>query len=465
MSKKIYLGILLAFTTLFVIGIPLNAAVLKVPSPYSKIQAAINAASPGDKIEVGPSTYNEFITIDKANLTIQSTAGAANTIIDAGGANKDIVTIIADGVTLDGFTLQNANGVNVAGIRMTGTTLDPVSRCTISNIITKNITGTKCAHGIRSNYVENSIFSNIEISDLTETVPQVSKGDGVFAILLSYTDHSKFTDIRISYLLGDANSQGIMLYSSCDHNEFTNTVISGLTATYDYACGINIWSRDPNPHSDYNTFTTTTIKNVNGSESVYGIQNRALVGNEHTGNRFIDTHISDLTSTDDVVLVIYNEYTIDTKLEDSYISYITAKKAAIGINNAWKYDNTVISGGEIKNLYATYEGSVAISFVRSTSTARVEEMTLSGSDHGVRISGSADACNISVHSNNIEGNTKHGLLNGDYHIVDAENNWWGDSSGPYHIRTNSTGAGNKVSNYVDYTPWLDAPQFHGKSKK
>jgi hypothetical protein len=41
--------------------------------------------------------------------------------------------------------------------------------------------------------------------------------------------------------------------------------------------------------------------------------------------------------------------------------------------------------------------------------------------------------------------------------VNAEDNWWGDESGPYHPTTNPSGLGDQVSNYVDYDPWSMEP--------
>jgi hypothetical protein len=38
--------------------------------------------------------------------------------------------------------------------------------------------------------------------------------------------------------------------------------------------------------------------------------------------------------------------------------------------------------------------------------------------------------------------------------VQAQNNWWGFSSGPFHFPTNISGEGNPVTDYVEFTPWL-----------
>ncbi len=55
------------------------------------------------------------------------------------------------------------------------------------------------------------------------------------------------------------------------------------------------------------------------------------------------------------------------------------------------------------------------------------------------------------------GNTYGIRSNADYLMVDGTNNWWGDASGPYHATLNPTGTGDAVSDYVDFDPWLGAP--------
>jgi parallel beta-helix repeat protein len=57
----------------------------------------------------------------------------------------------------------------------------------------------------------------------------------------------------------------------------------------------------------------------------------------------------------------------------------------------------------------------------------------------------------SIRNNNIVGNMDYGLFNGsDMETVDATDNWWGATDGPSH----SPGSGDKVSDFVEYDPWL-----------
>ncbi|MCK5259045.1 MAG: right-handed parallel beta-helix repeat-containing protein, partial [Thermoplasmatales archaeon] len=70
--------------------------------------------------------------------------------------------------------------------------------------------------------------------------------------------------------------------------------------------------------------------------------------------------------------------------------------------------------------------------------------------------------NPELHWNNIVYNTYYGILNNATQLINAEDNWWGDVGGPYHPTANPTGQGNRVSDYVDFDPWLtDSVQWVG----
>jgi hypothetical protein len=70
---------------------------------------------------------------------------------------------------------------------------------------------------------------------------------------------------------------------------------------------------------------------------------------------------------------------------------------------------------------------------------------------------------VTAHQNCIAGNTMAGmrvLPGGHPGVLDAENNWWGNASGPMHP-TNPPGTGDRVidswpltTDVVDFTPWL-----------
>ena len=105
-----------------VLGAPLAAragATIHVPGDYATIQAAIDAASSGDTVLVGPGTYPEAILIDNKSVVVQSTGGPAVTTID-GTTSPTAATVWAfPGVSpvLRGFTITGgtSNVVWVAG--------------------------------------------------------------------------------------------------------------------------------------------------------------------------------------------------------------------------------------------------------------------------------------------------------------------------------------------------------------
>jgi parallel beta-helix repeat protein len=115
---------------------PVMARVVVV---HTTIQAAVDAAHPGDTILVPPGNYRETVLVNKSGLTI---AGPPSAVLDAGGARSAIRVgtgtisrggpepscppLAVKGFTLLGMTIKNAASsavflVGVDGYRLTGT--------------------------------------------------------------------------------------------------------------------------------------------------------------------------------------------------------------------------------------------------------------------------------------------------------------------------------------------------------
>ena len=84
-----------------------------VPSQYSTIQAAVNAASSGDIISIANGTYNEQVTIpsSKSNIRLVG-ASQSGVILQVSSASQIALLINGSDITVSYMTIQNTAGVS-----------------------------------------------------------------------------------------------------------------------------------------------------------------------------------------------------------------------------------------------------------------------------------------------------------------------------------------------------------------
>jgi len=390
-----------------------GASTLLVPQDYTTIQAAVNAASPGDTIVVAAGTYNENqIRISKA-LKIYG-SGADSTIINGGDAvlsEAGLVRITANGgnVVFSGFTVRNAGGpfkgalkIRV-GIYVESNATGPSYTISNNKIYGTNNTNEAEDYGFYAQSgKENIVFRN---NLVTQT--------GANNIVLEL--HTGSTEI--SYNTLDAGVYGLsdsiffMTYGGVNVTTLQNVSYN----IFDMGTGVGPF--------DYNHRATgvsfCSVYPVLGSGPEAKFTNMVISGNTFNN--------------------------------------LKSHRRGIGFWNAGSGDNLVsplITGNTIEGV-AGSTGSYGIDFYGLTTNATITRNTIRNTATAIALrSGSAPGTQINY--NNIANNT----IGIDWTLgttaVDAHFNWWGNETGPTHA-TNPDGNGDTATDNVLFEPWLIKP--------
>ncbi len=154
MSSKTIISIFLAALVLFLAGAD-GATITVGPEgcDYVSIQAAIDAAGPGDVVEVSGGTYRENLVVDMPIVLRGAGNGTERPIVDAGGSGS-AVALVADGVRLEGFVLKNG-GFGWAGIEVRSE-----ENLIRGNLVTENSWYGIFLDGSRGTVVEENVIWN-----------------------------------------------------------------------------------------------------------------------------------------------------------------------------------------------------------------------------------------------------------------------------------------------------------------
>ncbi len=227
-------------------------------SDFISIQAAINAAQPGDKIIVKPGIYVEDITINK-NLTIVSESGnSSDTIVKSAKGSDDVFSVWSNGVSIKGFSI---NGAKYAGIHLFG-----VTGCNITN---NNLSNNGC--GI--DFYMFSSGNTLDNNQISDSVTGISLGDSWF----NYLSNNSVSNCSSAISLFDSrnntlqnnlisnNSEGISLIGESNRNTLINNIVNSNTKT-----GLHLYGTSNNLIYN-NYFNNTANIEFDKSESVLDV--------------------------------------------------------------------------------------------------------------------------------------------------------------------------------------------------
>ena len=478
---------------------------------YATIQDAIDAASDDDVITVCAGTYAETIGIGTKGLTLlgpnagidpngsgtRSTEAVINPT-DWYGIYVGAEDVKIDGLTIDGLTtcdygIYAATTAGQGGLLITNNIVKnlktygflgyvPSGPASSNNSVTKNLFESAGDRAIVAlwNYYADVSYNDIkdvvigiyaENANLPESTGDVEwKNNTISAtragiwynLVYGTATPMTISDNTITYEEDAAVTRwdGIWLTSlgGSINPSITGNIITGADPSTKLVSGYHLW------HNTTTAADGITIQGGSVTNVDYGIWINNWDGYPTTGGSnagYTKAKIDGITITEaDLAGVYLKDNPLNTSGASAFVYAKLTNSTISGSGTGILVEGDDASSDVIDNPATITGNQFGIVVKDGADLASVTGNTITNNTHGgIIIESTASTIGV-INNNTISGNgytvdATHGLgLKNELSAsVDAQNNWWGDASGPYNTPYNTCGTGNAVVGPVDFMPW------------
>lgn len=381
---------------------------------YSKIQDAVNAASPFDIVTVKQGTYAESVVIGKPLSLLGH--NSSNTVIDA--------TNLPTGVYIDGLDNPGLASVTVTGFM--------VKNANFEGIVATNATDIT----ITDNQVINN---NRSLNINTDTCPgapdwETAEGfDCGEGIHLSGVDHSVVT-ANVSQM----NAGGILL-SDDTGPTYDNLIGNNVVTDNPFDCGVTLASHPP--------------ASITGAQSPFGVYHNTISGNTSSRN---GTQVPGAGAGVGIFDSVpgtknFGNVIINNVLTNNGLPGVAMHSHAPGqdLTNNLIVGNTIAgNGADTADAFTPGPTGINVFGVSPAAGTVIANNIIKNESVDIAVNTPAS---VSAHLNNLQGKNM-GVLNIGTGTADATENWWGCSGGP-----GANGCSTVSGPGITFSPWLTKP--------